>query len=182
MISNQYKYKIYYWIYESSFLDNLVAVPNLEALSIRNAALSINLISHGRWFFITRRIKFIKFIIFFQYFFFLELIIRRNFWSLLNYVPYVLFCPTCLVLQVLLYFKCLVPYVPRALRGLVPYVLSCLVCSCASRVSYHTCSRASRALCLMCLVPYLPMCPRVYEPFYESLHIPSVSCLAYSMC
>ena len=78
--------------------------------------------------------------------------------SLLNYVPYVLSCPTCLVPYVLSCLTCLtcsrvsrascptcsrtfVPYVFRALRALCP------MCSRASRASCPTCSRVLRAPC-----------------------------------
>ena len=60
--------------------------------------------------------------------------------SLLNYVPYVLSCPTCLVPSVLSCLTCLVPHVPRALPVLVPYV------SGASRVLARYVPRAPRAL------------------------------------
>ena len=76
--------------------------------------------------------------------------------SLLNYVPYVLSCPTCLVSYVPSCFTCLVPYVPRALRVLcltclVPNVLSCLTCLVsyvpfALGASCQTCSCVSRVL------------------------------------
>ena len=67
--------------------------------------------------------------------------------SLLNYMPYVLSRPTCLVPQVLL---CIVPYVFSCLTCLVPYVLSCLACSCTSRASCRTYSGASLTSCLTC--------------------------------
>ena len=103
--------------------------------------------------------------------------------SLLNYVPYVLPCPTCLVPYVLRALRALVshalcalhaflphvprslralvPYVPRAVRALVPYLLLCLPCllclfpyvPCDLRVSYQTCSRVSRVLCAV--VPHV---------------------------
>ena len=87
------------------------------------------------------------------------------FMNLLNYVPHVLPCATCLVPYVLSYFTCLVPYllscltslVPLCLTCLVPYVLSYLTClvdyvylslmySCTSRVLCVVFSWAARAL------------------------------------
>ena len=65
--------------------------------------------------------------------------------SLLNYVPYVLPYPTCLVPYVPSCLTCLVPYVLPCLRCLVPYVLSYLTCSRALPVSCLTCPPASRA-------------------------------------
>ena len=53
--------------------------------------------------------------------------------SLLNYVPYVLSCPMCVV-----------PYVPRALRALVLHVFFCPTCL----VPYVP-------SCFTCLVPYV---------------------------
>ena len=104
--------------------------------------------------------------------------------SLLNYVPYVLSCSTCLVPYVLtcptclgsyvLYvprvLRALVPPVPRALRAfcvlyaLMPHVPYVLWCSTCSRASYHTCNHAMRTSYPMCshasraLVPYMVLC------------------------
>ena len=71
--------------------------------------------------------------------------------SLLNYIPNVLSCPTCLVPYVL---SCLVPYVPhvpRTLRALVPYVLTCPTC----------------------LVSYVASSLVLYEPFFLTYLITS---------
>ena len=69
--------------------------------------------------------------------------------SLLNYMLYVLSCPTCLaryVLSCLTYLvpyvlsclMCLVPHVHCALRVLVPHVLLCLTCpSCLVPCVFH---------------------------------------------
>ena len=57
--------------------------------------------------------------------------------SLINCMPYVLSCPTCLVLWCLMY---LVPYVFSCFAFVVPYVLSSPTCSHASCTSYFTCS------------------------------------------
>ena len=68
--------------------------------------------------------------------------------SLLNYVPYVLSCPTCLVPYVLSYSTC-----PRA---------SCPTCSRTLRASCPTYSRAPHASCPMCfLCPRCSHAPRV---------------------
>ena len=67
--------------------------------------------------------------------------------SLLNYVPYVLSCPTCLMPYVLLCLTCLVPYVLSCLTCLVPYVPFALGASC------QTWSRVSRVL--GALVPHV---------------------------
>ena len=71
-------------------------------------------------------------------------------WDLLNYVPHVLSCPTCLVLYVLLCFTCPVPYVILCPTWLVSYVLLCLMCPCASSASCHTWPCAWPASCLSC--------------------------------
>ena len=63
--------------------------------------------------------------------------------SLLNYIPNVLSCPTCLVPYVL---SCLVPYVLSCLMCPVPYVLSCPTCSRALHVS---CPMWPRPSCFM---------------------------------
>ena len=87
--------------------------------------------------------------------------------SLLNYVPYVLSCPTCLV-----------PYVPSCLTCLVPYVLSCPTCL----VPYVL--RALRALvphvphALRALVPHMSCALRALVPYVPLvLHalVPNVS-------
>ena len=84
--------------------------------------------------------------------------------SLLNYVPYVLPYPTCLVPHVPRTLRAPVPQVPCALRAfcltcLVPNVLSCLTClrcSCTSRVLYLACSRAgSNSTCSFAPRPLL---------------------------
>ena len=71
--------------------------------------------------------------------------------SLLNYVPYVLSCPTCLVPYVPSFLTCLVPYVLCCPTCLVPSVLSCLTCLMpyvlfALRVLCHTFFRVSSVL------------------------------------
>ena len=106
---------------------------------------------------------------------------------LMCFVPYRLFCPTCLVSYVPSCFTCsraqltscpTCSSVPRA---------SCLVCSCASRTScpacshdprasWHLCSRTSRASCLTCFVPYVPSC---FMNLF-SLHTPSFSYLEFA--
>ena len=55
---------------------------------------------------------------------------------MLNYVTYVVLCPTCLLQCVLWCHKCL-----------VPYLLSCSTCSRASRASCCMYSHASRISC-----------------------------------
>ena len=67
--------------------------------------------------------------------------------SLLNYVPHVLSCPTCLALYLL---PC--PHVPRGIRA------SCLTCSFALRASYPTYSRASRVSYLTCSLMHHVTC------------------------
>ena len=73
------------------------------------------------------------------------------------HMPYMLWCPACLVSCVLLCLTCLtcqVPYVlhvphsSRALRALCP------VCYQASGALYHVCPFIWRAWCLECLIPY----------------------------
>ena len=121
--------------------------------------------------------------------------------NLLNYLPYLLSCPTCSRALLALVPRALRPLVPYVLSCLVPYVLSCLMCpkccrasraSCAmccraSRVSCPTCSRALhgsrptyifslRALCLTCLVPNVLSCFACLTCCCTS----RVLCLAYS--
>ena len=75
-------------------------------------------------------------------------------------VPYVLSCPTYLVSYILSYPTWLVPYVP-----LVLYVLSCPLCS--------TCSGVLRALvpCTICaLVPYVHRVLCALVPYVVSYH------------
>ena len=93
--------------------------------------------------------------------------------SLLNYVPQVLSCCTCLVLYVLLCFTCLAPYVLSCLSYLVPFVLSYPACCCAQCAQYLTCSRA--------LLASVPTCSRVLRASYICVllhrlvsHVPSV--------
>ena len=69
--------------------------------------------------------------------------------SLLNYVPYMLSCATCLVPYVLSCPKCLLPHVPRALRA---FVLSCPTCL--------TCLVSLMLSCLTCLLPYVTRAKR----------------------
>ena len=71
-------------------------------------------------------------------------IVIINHLNLLNYVPYAhpvlgASCPTCLILYMLSFSMCLMPFVPRVLRALVPHVASCRLCSCVSRASCSTC-------------------------------------------
>ena len=73
--------------------------------------------------------------------------------SLLNCVPYVLSCPTCLLPHVLSCPTCLVPYVISCLMCLVPYVLSCPTC----------------------LVSYVASCLVLYEPFFLTYPIASIT-------
>ena len=88
--------------------------------------------------------------------------------SLLNYVPHVLSCLTCLVhsvlscsprlvSQVLLFLTCLFLTCSRALRAacLVLHVPHALVLSCLTCLVPCVLPRAS---CLTCLVPYVPSC------------------------
>ena len=79
--------------------------------------------------------------------------------SLLNYVPYVLSCPTCLV-----------PYVPRVLRTLVPHVPRALCASCALRALMPLVSYALSCLTCSCLVPYVHSCPTYIVPDVLSCH------------
>ena len=100
--------------------------------------------------------------------------------SLLNYLPYVLSCPTCLVSYVPLCLTCLVPYVPRALvphvsrvlrslvshvpralraSCLVPFVLLCPTCLVSYVLSFPMCSRISRASCPTCSCALRVSCP-----------------------
>ena len=97
--------------------------------------------------------------------------------DLLNYMPHVLSCFTCLVNYVLSCSTCLVIYVlscPKCPRTLVPYLLSCPTfspphTSRAQRVSCASCSCASHALslaysripsvsCVTCFALYAPPC------------------------
>ena len=83
----------------------------------------------------------------------------KIFLSLLNYLPYVLSCPTC----------------SRASRAFVPHV------SRALRTSYPTClvphvPRALRASCLKCLVSYVP---RVIRALVSHVSYMPVSRLEY---
>ena len=81
-----------------------------------------------------------------------------NLWSLLNYLPHVLSCPTCS--RALL---STVPHVPRSLRVIMPYLLR------ASHGSYLTCSCISRVLCLAFLVLRVPHAVRVLLLFIPHL-------------
>ena len=87
-------------------------------------------------------------------------LLNRNIRSLLNYVPYLLSCPTC----------------PRASRTSCPTCscalrASCPMCSRALRASCSTCPRASRAWCPTCsralraLLPHLPRALRALLPY-----------------
>ena len=69
------------------------------------------------------------------------------FMNLLNYVPHVLPCATCLVPYVLSYFTCLVPYL--------------LSCPCAWRVWCLTCSRTLRASWITCTCASCTLVPHV---------------------
>ena len=116
---------------------------------------------------------------------------------LLNYVPYVLSCPTYLVTHVLLCPTGLVPYAPSCSTfSNVPHAScptcsrrlssSCPTCSCASLASRATCSRVLGALCpkcsrasrasgLMCFLSYVPRSkrPLVSHVCYVLLYLTS---------
>ena len=86
--------------------------------------------------------------------------------SLLNYMPYVFSCRTCLVPYMLSYPTCL-----------VSYVLSCLMCSLVSRVLCPTRSRALRASCPKCFVPQVLSCPTCLVPqIFLCLTCPCPTC------
>ena len=74
----------------------------------------------------------------------------------------------------------LVPYVRRALRALVPYVLSCLTClvpyvlSCL-RAPCPTCLMPCVLSCSTCLVSYVASCFVLYEPFFLTYPIASIT-------
>ena len=126
--------------------------------------------------------------------------------SLLNYLPYMLSCPTCLVPYVLLYPTCSRVLVRLALHALVYYVFrasrtscptcsralrascptcshalraSCPMCSRATRASWPMCSCASHISCFMCLLTYVALCLAPFKPFF--LTYPVVSYVACSM-
>ena len=104
--------------------------------------------------------------------------------SLLNYVPYVLSCPTC---SRALRASC--PTCCRALRALVPHVppvlrVSCPTRSRALRALCPTCSRDPRASCLTCFscpaCSHAPRALRVLVPYVLSCLVPYVhSCPTY---
>ena len=92
---------------------------------------------------------------------------QRNWkWRLLNYVLYVL---SCLMPHVRSCNKCLVLYVPCASRTSFPTCSRascrlCPTCSCALSVSYHT-----------CLVSYVASCLTLYDPFFLTYPIVSIT-------
>ena len=118
---------------------------------------------------------------------------------LLNYVPYVLSCPTYLVTHVLLCPTDLVPYAPscstlsNVSHASCPTCsrrlsASCPTCSCVSLASRATCyrvlgalcpkcSRASRASGLMCFLSYVP---RSKRPLVS--HVCYVYCTSLVLC
>ena len=115
--------------------------------------------------------------------------------SLLNYLPYVLSSPTCLVPYVLSYPTCSRVLVRLALHALVYYVFrasrtscptcshalraSCPMCSRATRASWPMCSCASHISCFMCLLTYVALCLAPFKPFF--LTYPVASYVACSM-
>ena len=110
--------------------------------------------------------------------------------SLLNYMPYVLSCPTflvahvlpgsaCLLPYVLSCLTCLVPYVLSHPTWLVPYVLSYLMCPVIYVLSCLTFLVLYVLLCFRCLASYVASCLMLYVPFF--LAQPIVSYHAYSI-
>ena len=91
----------------------------------------------------------------------------QNSSGLLNYVPYVLSCLTCLLPYVLL-----CPTFSRASRA------RCTSCATSSRASCLTCSRAFCAFCLTCLVSYVPRAKRALVSYvsYVLLYLTCLEC------
>ena len=93
--------------------------------------------------------------------------VSKNSSGLINYVPYVLSCLTCLLPYVLL-----CPTFSRASRA------RCTSCATSSRASYLTCSRALCAFCLTCLVSYVPRAKRALVSYvsYVLLYLTCLEC------
>ena len=118
--------------------------------------------------------------------------------SLLNYVPYVLSCSTCLVPCVLLCPTCLVPsmlscltcsravhaLVPTCPTCLLPYVFSCLTC--LTVLLYLTCFVPCVFSGFSCLVHYVLLCSsyltcfRCFKPNMLLMHL--ISCSFHAFC
>ena len=115
--------------------------------------------------------------------------------SLLNYMPYVLWCPKCLAPYVLAAsrasclacsrtsrascFTCLWLFIFSCHTGLVLYVLSCFTCLVLFVLSYLTCFVPYVLPCLTCpsalnashasyLAPFMPMSPFLLFFFHVS--------------